>query len=107
MCLTSEEKSNIKSNLSSLMDDRKATKKFMYANIFLLVVIGIWVGTIQTEVGHNTETIKERTADRFYRQDGEVLQAQINECSNRQARYEESIREINVKLDRLIERQIR
>ena len=76
---------------------------FLLGNIFILVAVGIWAGSIRQDVLHNTELITARTGDRFYASDGEVLESRIDSNSKRQDRLEAQYDSINLKLDKLIE----
>lgn len=67
------------------------------------VFIGMAWGTLQSDVDHNKELLIVRSSDRFYKQDGEILEEKFKGLVQRQDSLEEQYRVIDAKLDRLIE----
>ncbi len=118
MCIEKEEFMAMKSDTESIskrIDEHIKSHKtlnktitgFLLANVFLLagglIYIGSWKTKVEMSIESNKELMAVRTEDRFFRQDGDVLETKINNVEDRQERIENQFNIIDAKLDRLIE----
>lgn len=82
--------------------EEKKTKRWLMANlIFLLSLIffgGAWMKGIEKDIGHLQEMLDTRTEDRFYRQDGLVLEQRIIALENNYSRIEAALIRLEEKL---------
>lgn len=101
-----EEIEPIKEEVKSLRSILDSTKNRillgLIASITLFIGAGVWIGTIQNDIKHLRETLTVRTEDRFYRQDGEILQQQINQNKEATQEIKSSLLRIEDKLDKAL-----
>jgi hypothetical protein len=87
-----------------LISQDKRLKNWLVANgIFLLTLIffgGAWVRGIEKDIEHVRESMEIRTEDRFYKQDGLILEARITALEANYTRIEEALVRLDAKLDR-------
>jgi len=77
-----------------LIEERK-TKKWLAANaVFLISLVffgGAWIRGIEKDIVHLQEMLNTRTEDRFYAQDGLILEQRIIALENNYSRIEASL----------------
>lgn len=102
---------NVSGKLNSHLKSHKTLNKtivgFLLANAVLiaggLVYTGSWKTKVEMDISHNKEMLTVRTEDRFFKQDGDVLETKMQTIEDRQDRLEAQYDTIDTKLDRIIE----
>lgn len=74
----------------------------LISSVGIWIGVGSWVGTIQNEVKNIREQMLIRTEDRFYAQDGEILEQQILQNKEAVGEIKASLLRIEEKLDRAL-----
>jgi len=75
-----------------IIKEEKSIKKWMIANIITLIsavfFMGFWVQGVEKDIEHLQTQLEIRTEDRFYVQDGLILEQRIIALENNYARIE-------------------
>lgn len=85
-----------------MKEDRKI-QKWLVANLIFLVTLvffgGAWMRGIEKDITHVREQMEVRTEDRFYRQDGLILEARITSLEGNYQRIENALVRLDEKID--------
>jgi len=75
-----------------IIKEEKSVKKWLMANIIVLIVgiftLGSWVQGVEKDLASLEEKLELRTEDRFYVQDGLILEQRIIALENNYQRIE-------------------